>query len=546
MAPIGEQLRNFWQQRTLGQRIALVGGVVAVVGLGIWLLSLAMRPEMRVLFSGLDAQDAAAIVEKLKEQGIPYELADQGTTIRVPASVLYDVRLQVAAQGLPSKSVVGYEIFDKSAFGMSDFVQKLNYRRALEGELARTISTLEEVQSARVHIVIPERTLFEEQQRKPTASVILHLKEGRSLSRLNIEGIQHLVASSVEGLEPTAVTVVDQRGRLLSEPARQPGSLAGLTQSQYELQQRVDQYLTAKVQSLLDGVLGVGNAVVQVATELDFTQIERTREDFDPERQVVRSEQTVSESSSVGDTVGGQRPGGIQRSNSIINYEIARTVERITNVPGAIKRLTVAALINGTTQFVQENGQWKRVYIPRTQEEMDKLTEIIKNAVGYDPARNDQVSVVNVQFDTGEEPQPPRRWYELAPEQWVRLLLVLGAILLGIFALRNILRSPLVRPHIEVVPAEMVPAIPQLAPETPVLPSAEGVPALPGEVLEELPSGMPQAELEARIRHRLEALTQQAASEEALLTEQLRERIQQYVRERPRDAARLVKLLMGE
>lgn len=541
MPPLWQQLRSFWQRLSRGQRLGLLLGIGAVLAIGIWLLSMAFRPDMGVLFSGLEPSDAAAIVEKLKERGIPYELADQGRTLKVPQAQLHELRLQLAAQGLPQKSTVGYELFDKATFGMSDFVQKLNYRRALEGELARTISTLEEVEHARVHIVLPERTLFQEQQAKPTASVILRLKDGRSLSRLNIEGIQHLVASSVEGLEPSAVTIVDQRGRLLSELTPAPGSPAGLTQAQYELQQRVDQYLTAKVQSLLDGVLGVGNSVVRVTAELDFTQLERTREDYDPERQATRSEQSITEQSRSGDTTAAATT---QRTNTIVNYEIPRTIERVTTAPGVIKRLTVAALINGTTRLVQENGQWKRLYAPRTQEEMEKLTDIIKNAVGYNPARNDQVSVVNVQFDTGEEPQPPRAWYQMPPEQWLRLLLLALAVLLGAWSLRNILRSPLVRPHIEVVP-EAVPSALAVPTVPPLLPAAESLPPLPGSVAEEMPS--PEEErraLEEQVRHRLQAGA--PPTESTLMVEELRSRIREYIQQKPQDAARLVRLLLSE
>ncbi len=535
MPPLGQQIRSLWQRLSTAQRIGLIAGAGAIVALGIWLLSMTLRPEMRVLFSGLEPQDAAAIVEKLKERGIPYELTDDGRTIRIPAAQLYETRLQLAAQGLPQKSTVGYELFDKASFGMSDFVQKLNYRRALEGELARTISTLEEVEQARVHIVIPERSLFETQERKPTASVILRLKDGRSLSRLNIEGIQHLVASSVEGLEPSAVTVVDQRGRLLSELTPAPGTVAGMTQAQYELQQRVDQYLTAKVQSLLDGVLGAGNAVVRVTAELDFTQLERTREDYDPERQATRSEQTISEVSTSGDTAAGST-ARTQRSNTIVNYEIPRTIERVTTAPGVIKRLTVAALINGTTRLVQEGGQWKRLYIPRTQEEMEKLTDIIKNAVGYDPARNDQVSVVNVQFDTGEEPQPPRAWYELPPEQWLRLVLIGLAMLIGFWALRNVLRSPVLRPHIELVPE---PVLTQ-TPPPPSLPQTEMLPQLPGKAApEELPAEEKPKALEEHDR-------QHEAAKETIFAEELRSRIREYIQQKPKDAARLVRLLLSE
>ncbi|MDW7997547.1 MAG: flagellar M-ring protein FliF C-terminal domain-containing protein [Bacteroidota bacterium] len=354
--------------------------------------------------------------------------------------------------------------------------------------------------------------------------------------------MQHLVASSVEGLEVSGVTAVDQRGRLLSEltPALPPSTrCTGPTQTQ----QRVDQYLTNKVQSLLDGVLGSGNAVVRVTTELDFTQLERTRENYDPERQATRSEQTITEQSRSGDTTAGGTTS-TQRSNTIVNYEIPRTIERITTAPGVIKRLTVAALINGTTRLVHEGGKWKHVYISRTQEEMEKLTEIVKNAVGYDPARNDQVSVVNVQFDTGEAPQPPMAWYELPLEQWIRFVLIALAMLVGLWALRNILRSPIVRPYLEVAPQPVSQAA--LPPPTLPLPAAELPPSLPGQITAE--EGLPPAEerkaLAERVRQRLAAA--ETISEEAVLTEEIRERIREYIHQKPQEAARLIRLLLSE
>lgn len=542
MAALWNTVRHIWDGLSAAQRIGLIIGAAAIVAVTGWLLSVALRPEMQVLFTNLEPHDAAAIVEKLKEQGIPYELSHEGRTIRVPAAHLYETRLTLAAQGLPQKSVVGYEIFDKAGLGMSDFVQRLNYRRALEGELARTIGTLEEVEQARVHLVLPEPTLFEQQQRKPTASVILRLKDGRSLSQLNIAGIQHLVASSVEGLEAADVTVVDQRGRLLSEHTPAPGSLPSLSQAQYELQQRVDQYLTAKVQSLLDNILGAGNAVVRVAAELDFTQVERTREDYDAERQAIRSEQTINEEQRGVDTAGGGTAPLSQRRNTIVNYEIPRTLERLTTAPGVIKRLTVAALINGTTRLVQEGGQWKRIVVPRSSEELEKLTEVIKNAVGYDPARNDQVSVASMPFETGEEPQPPRAWYELSPEQWLRTVLVVVAMVLGLWALRNLLRSPLLQPHLE--PAPELPRAALPSPLFPSLPSAEMPPSLPAGEAEALPAGEERRALEERIRRRLAEA--EAVSEEALLTAELCERIRDYARQKPHDAARLIRLLLSE
>ena len=300
---VAVQLRNFANRLTRTQKIFIGGAVVAAIVAIVMIIGTANKTQMSVLFSELEAKDAATIADKLRERNIPYELSNNGSTILIPQEVLHDTRLSLASEGLPESSVVGYELFDKTNLGMSDFVQKLNYRRALEGELARTIGSIGEVKKARVHIVIPEKALFDKDQKQATASVVLQLKGTKSINKLNVEGIQNLVASSIEGLDAGAVTVVDQKGQILSEPQRDKNSLAAMSDTQYELQQKVDQYLTSKVQSLLDGVLGVGNAVVRATTELDFQQIEKTEEKFNPDEQVVRSEQQLEGRSAAVDSL---------------------------------------------------------------------------------------------------------------------------------------------------------------------------------------------------------------------------------------------------
>jgi len=428
------QASNFISKLSLLQKIVLFGVTFAVLfGLIYIVVKTSNKVEYAVLFSQLEPNEAGKIVEKLKEKKINYKLEENGTTILVDKNKVYDTRVSIAAEGLPESGVVGYEIFDKTNLGMSEFVQKLNFRRALEGELSKTISSLNGVKKARVHIVIPEKALFEKEQKQPTASVTLQLAGENALSKLNIRGIQNLVAASVEGLTPNNVTVVDHRGKIISESELDPNSLLGKTQTQHEQQIRVEQYLTNKVQSLLDGVLGPGNSEVRVSADLDFTQIEKTITDFNPDKQVARREQSTSNNAKTVDSLQYPAPNRtVEQSNTIAEYEIPQTIEKIVNGVGTIKRITVGALINGTYKVVEKDGKRQVEYIPRTEEEIKKLEEIVKNAVGFDPNRNDQISIVNVPFDTQvPEPevlQPTSPWY-LQPE-YLRLWGLIAAILI--------------------------------------------------------------------------------------------------------------------
>jgi flagellar M-ring protein FliF len=450
-----EQFKAFLGKLSLTQKIVMIGSVAAVI-VFIFVIFNLSKPnnEYSVLFTSLESGDASKIVQKLKENKIEYQLADNGSTVLVEKSKVYETRLTLAGDGLPESGTVGYEIFDKTNLGMSEFVQKLNYRRALEGELSRTIGSIDEVKKARVHIVIPERALFDKDQKKTTASVTLHLKSGRSIDKIDIAGIQNLVSSSVEGMSTKDVIVVDQKGNVLSKKPADEGTLAGLTAQQYEQQKNIENYLSSKVQSMLDGVLGNGNSEVRVNAELDFTQIEKTVTDFDPEKQVARSEQSISENTESIDSLSYPTVSmSKNQSNQISNYEIPKTVERIVKEVGNVKRLSVAALINGTTKVVDKNGQKVIQYIPRTDEEMQKLTDIVKNAVGYDQQRNDQVSVINVPFDNTyleEELKEtiPTNWWE--NQENIKLLLLVAAILIAIFLMYRLLHSKQIKEKIRI------------------------------------------------------------------------------------------------
>lgn len=513
-SPIG-QITNFFQKLTFSQKL-LFGGVIAGALVGIIVLVTVLnRPTYGVLYSNLSAEDAAKIVEKLKERSISYELEDGGKVIKVPTQQIYELRLSLAGEGLPHSSVIGYEIFDRTNLGVSDFVQKVNYRRALEGELARTILQLEEVEAARVHIAVPEKALFKEDEKPVTASVVLKLKSSRPLKQDVVQGITHLISSSVEGLDASNVTIVDSRGRLLSENTKQNG-VAALTATQYEMQQKVEAYLTSKVQSLLERTVGMGNALVQVNAELDFRQIQRTLEQYDPEKTAVRSEQISEEKMQTSDTL----PPST-RSNTITNYEINKTVESIVENVGAIKRVTVAAVVNGIQKTTEQDGEIKTEYTPRSQQEMDQLAELVKRAVGFSSERGDEVSVINMQFGNGI--QDDEFVYKQTPwTQWsdvVQKIFILLAMVGAVLVLRSLLNR--MKPK-----AEEETATETFATKTAVAQAAGKLQSKKGHVA--LPS--PEDEI----------------SEEALIREEKRKRVASYMKDKPEDAARLLKVWLTE
>jgi flagellar M-ring protein FliF len=416
------------------QKIIISGAATVAITLIILLITVFNKPSYSPLFTNLNAQDASKIVQTLREKAIPFTLDDDGKTILVPKQQLYELRLDMASQGLPNSSVIGYEIFDRTNLGVSDFVQKINYRRALEGELSRTILNLNEVEGVRVHIVSPEKSLFKEDEKSTTASVVLKLKSGKPLRKEAAQGIAHLIASSVEGLDASDVTILDTRGSVLTETNKSDG-LAGMTSTQYELQQKVENYLAQKAQRLLDGALGVGNAMVQVNAELDFRRVEKNLEQFDPENSTVRSEQLTEERSVLRDSL----PPST-RTNAVTNYEINKSIEHIVENVGNVKRLSIAAMVNDKMSTKQVNGEPVNEYKSRNPQEMDQLTQIVKRTVGFDSTRNDDISVINIPFtdivsgNLMTQKENDQQWDGIA----VKVFLVL-AMVVAVFIIRSLL-----------------------------------------------------------------------------------------------------------
>ena len=390
-----QQVSKAAQRLSIGQKLAMVALFLLVLLSVIFALHWAKRPDFTPLYTNLSPQDASRMVDKLRSAKIPYKLSSGGTAIMVPSKDVYQTRISLAAEGLPQASTVGFEIFDKTNLGTTDFVQKINYHRALEGELTRTIEQLAAVRSARVHLVIPNPNLFTEEEKEATASVVLTMAGGGMLGRGQVKGIAHLVASSVEGLKPENVTILDNWGNILSGGDGEDNSLFALTNTQLELQRNVESYLSHKAAAMLEKVVGAGNAIVKVNVELNFNNLEKTVESYDPESSVIRSEERNEQSSPA--------QGGKSES-SVTNYEISKTVEHIVDKTGSIKRLWASVLINGSYKSQKgKKGKEIKVYQPRSEEEISKLTEIVKKAVGFDPSRGDQIEVANVKF--GAPPQ---------------------------------------------------------------------------------------------------------------------------------------------
>jgi flagellar M-ring protein FliF len=392
------QLTAIWRRLSVQQKVITVSLVVftfmGLVSLMMWSQATPKSSGSggyKTLYSDLELEEASAMTGELQKANIKYKVENDGRTILVEKNKIYETRMTLARKGLPKSHGVGYEIFDKTNLGMTDFVQKVNLRRALEGELQRSIEGLEEVKAARVHIVIPEQTIFTDNQQPAKASVIVRAVPGRELSKDQIRGIAFLVSSSVEGLKPENISIIDYGGKLLSNPFI--GDASALSSSQnIELQQNVEKYLEAKAQQILEDVVGPGKSKVTVSVDMDFDRAEKTIEKYDPESRVVRSEERNEEN------VKNAPNGDATKEKTLTNYEIDKTVEHVVAEVGNIKRLTVSVAVDGKYEPVADKKS-KPVYTERTTQELQNYEEMVKNSIGYDLTRGDQISVVSTRFD---------------------------------------------------------------------------------------------------------------------------------------------------
>jgi flagellar M-ring protein FliF len=470
-----QQLLEFVRSLSIKQKIMILS-VIGAVALGfILLMTWANRPDYEVLYTNLNQDDAAGIIAKLKERKIPYRLEQNGTVITVPRENVHETRLTLAGEGLPRGGGVGFEIFDKTSLGTTDFVQKLNYQRAVQGELARTISQFREVEQARVHIAIPRESLFIEEEKKPTASVILKLRGGMKLNNNQVESIVHLVASAVQGLAPEDVTIADIGGKLFYK--KSSSDMTGpLSTAQLEYQKGMEDGLRKNVEGMLGEVLGTNKVIARVSADIDFQQINITEEKYDPDSAVVRSEQRSEEKSEGGSNIPAGIPGVkgslagklegsantgnkslYQKESEIRNYEINKVNRQVLGPAGSIKRLSVAVMIDGAyKETAAKEGKSARQYVARTQTEMSQFENIVKKAVGFDEARGDQVEVVNIPFVWGapEEESPASIPWQEYFSKIARPLFNIALVLIFIFFVAKPLLKWLItsRPEKPVIP----------------------------------------------------------------------------------------------
>jgi len=441
------------------RKIALVGVAVISIALFAVIIIQSQTAAHQLLYANLSEADAGSVVNWLKGQKIPYQLKNDGKNIWIPADKLYETRLELAAGGLPSGGGVGFEIFDKQSFALTDFVQKVNYTRALQGELSRTISSLGPVEATRVHLALPEKRLFENQQKPATASVIVTLIPGRTLDQEQVQGIVHLVAGSVTGMTPENVKVIDASGKELSSNEKKDSDQS-VSLDMLAFQQEVEQRMEARALNLLDKTLGVDNSMVRVTATLDFAKVEKTQELFDADDPVVRSEQQQQEvnnsqssggvpgvqSNLQGNTAGQQAAGSPSSSKSsrTTNYEISKTISKTINPVGSVTKLSVSVLVADKT--IPGKDKEPATTQPRSEEELKSLETMVASALGLVKERGDSINIVSMPFtETPKEAAiaegtPANKLYEYLP--FIKYALIgIGALLIYFLLIRPVIKT---------------------------------------------------------------------------------------------------------
>lgn len=449
-------------QRKFGLMVAVAAVIAIIIGSMMW----AQAPDYRVLYGNLGDRDGGAVIESLQKQNIPYKMGEGGT-ILVPSAMVYEARLKLASEGLPKGGAVGFELMDNQKFGITQFQENVNYQRALEGEITRTIETISAVQGARVHLAIPKPTVFVRDQQKPSASVLVSLYSGRALDKAQVAGIVHLVASSVPEMPPGNVTIIDQNGNMLTQNGDK-GAVLGLDSSQLEYLHQVEQGYMRRIESIISPITGPNNIRAQVTADLDFSFTEQTAEVYKPnptpDQSSIRSQQTSETAGEGGPNAAGvpgalsnQPPGaataplnspggraaaganattasvvGPIHKESTTNYELDKTISHTKLPVGGIKRLSVAVVVNNKAI---RDKKGKVTYSPLTKEELAQVYNLAKEAMGFNQARGDTLNVVNAPFNLaeGEEIASSPIWKDPAMQalakEIVKYLVIAGLLM---------------------------------------------------------------------------------------------------------------------
>jgi len=423
-SPLQQAIQNF-NALTSRQKLAMMSALAAAIALAVGVLLWSRTPDYAVLFSNLEEKDGGAIVTALQQQNIPYDIGPGGNSIRVPADRVHDVRLQLAAQGLPRGGMVGFELMENQKLGVSQFHEQINYQRGLEGELARTIQSIAAVAGARVHLAIPKRTAFLRDAKQPTASVFVNLHPGRNLDAAQVAGIVHLVASSVPNMSNDSVSVIDETGKLLTNK-NDPLRAAGLDPTQLNYVQELESTYAQRVENILEPLVGKGNYRVQVTADVDFDRIEQTNESYkpnaDPTQTAIRSRQQTENltkdpgaqgvpgalsnqppvpaqapitNPATGQQAGAQDNFQTRNSSSTTNYELDKTISHTRRAMGLIKRLSVAVVVN---HKASKDKDGKEIFVPPTDAELQRINNLVREAVGFNADRGDSLNVAASEF----------------------------------------------------------------------------------------------------------------------------------------------------
>jgi flagellar M-ring protein FliF len=414
-----DQVKTVYDGLSLSKKISIFLFLAFTISCLVFIMSWAGTPNYKILYSGMNSEDAGSVVGYLQENKIPYKITAIGNSISIPEEIVDETRIKLAANGLPTSGGVGFEIFDNTKIGMTEFSQNINYQRALQGELSRTINKFDEIENSRVHIVMASKTIFEETQQPATASVVIKLYPGRKLTPNKVQSIVHLLSSAIPGLKTDNVTVVDNNGNMLTD-TKDGEPFEKSTEDQMAYQTKNEMNLENRIKTMLETALGQAKTTVRVSCLMDFQKMEKTEEMYFPDNRVIRSEQRFNESSNSKDPIPVGIPGvikndgtdnkvipmeaggkGYQKNDQTVNYEIGKVVSHIVEPVGRLKRLSIAVIVDGTYRENQdEKGNKTLEYIQRTNEEMDKIKNIVKTAVNFDDKRGDILEIVNMPFET--------------------------------------------------------------------------------------------------------------------------------------------------
>jgi flagellar M-ring protein FliF len=453
-------------------RLAIMGGVVlGLIGFLVFFATKLSTPNMTTLYGELAQADAAGIVQELQTRNIPFEIKQNGTQIMVPQDQVMQLRLELAQQGLPSGGSIGYELFDHAdSLGSTNFMQNVNLVRALEGELSRTISSINTVKNARVHLVMPRRELFSREKQEPSASIVLQMRGPIRLSAEQVAAVQHLVASAVPQLTPTRISIIDNKGSLLSSGFESADPIAGVAAKADQRRQKIEANMSHMIEELLEKTIGFGRVRAEVNVAMNFDRVSTQTEEYNPDGQVVRSTNAVTENSSAKDSEG-QTPisvgtnlpdanlGGSdsasrnenqERTEETTNFEISKTVTNLIREGGEVEKLSVAVLVD-EVQTVNKDGE--KVSQKRTEEEMRLLSTLVRGAIGFDESRGDKVEIIQMKFAGFEAPEEELQlFFGMGKNDILRVVEILVLSIVAILVILLVVR-PLLSRAFEALPS---------------------------------------------------------------------------------------------